>query len=120
MKELAERALSEENLKYQERVFSQKPRVEEIESCRLYTINNIKKIKASKSKDYESDYRKYHANYNNLVLPDVNEHKHEKILLTEVNSEKNSINEQYIENSEKMKDHKHNEYSHRRPGQSYD
>lgn len=125
-REMAERALSEENSKYQDKVFNQKPRVEEIESCRLYTINNRrnKEIKTSRTKDYESDYRKYYGNYHNLVLPNINRHKdmkteNEKIFTTEVNTDNNSLNDQYMENSEKMKDHKHDEYSHRKPGQSY-
>ena len=117
-REMAERALSLENAKFQDRVFNQKTRIDEIKN---FNIKRIKLIKYSGTKDYESDYRKYirKTREKDLILPNINSHKQdksEKIFQTEVHSKNNSLTESNIENGEKMKDHKYKDISHQRQG----
>ena len=111
-REIVERALSLENEKFQNRVFNQRPRIDEIKGLK------IKWIKNSKTKDYESDYRDFTKKSKDLFLPDINAHKEtksDKIFKTEINTDNNSKDEQYIENAQKMKDHKYKDISHQRP-----
>ena len=117
-REIAEKSLSLENSKFQDRVFNQKPRIDEIKSLNL---KKIKLMKSSMTKDYESDYRKYKrkARDNNLILPYINSHKKDKsykIFQTEVNSKNNSVTETNIENGEKIKGHNYKDISHQRQG----
>jgi len=115
-RELAERALSLENSKFQERVFNQRPRVEEYKNFR--TINN-KDSDSSRDKDYISNYKKYTRKINKLILPDIYENKNKKskkVLKIDINSNHDSLNQQLLENGEKMKDHNYAEISHQKQG----
>jgi len=115
-REIAERALSVENVKFHDRVFNQKPRVEEVNNYRK--IHKILKI--SKTREYESDVRKFAKKSHNLILPSINGHKEgksEKIFQTEVISNSDHFeNEQSADNSVNLKDHKYNEITHQKQG----
>lgn len=112
-RELAERALSLENSKFQERVFSQRPRVDEYKNLRTINDNDSDN---SRNKDYENNYKRK----SNLVLPDIYEYKNKKpkkILKTDINSNRDHpLKEQLLENGEKMKDHNYAEISHHKQG----
>ena len=116
-RELSERALSLENAKFQERVFNQRPRVvEEYKNLRTINYNDSDN---SKDKDFESNYNRYSRKIKKLILPNIYEHKNKKstkILKTDSNSGSNSLNEQLMENGEKMKDHNYTEISHQKQG----
>ena len=119
-REIAQKGLSVENSRFQDRVFNQKPRIEEIRFLRKIHKRHSKLMKNSKTENYEDDYKKYSKRIQNLILPNIYAHKDgnsEKIFQTEVNTTNNvSHNEQSIENAEKMKDHNYNEISHQKQG----
>ena len=117
-RELAEKSLSLENSKFKERVFNQRPRIEEYKSFRTINYNDNDN---SRNKDYENNYKRYSRKSHNLILPDINEHKNKKpkILKTDINSNHNSLKEQLLENGEKMKDHNYEEMSHHKQGHIY-
>ena len=119
-REIAQKGLSVENSRFQDRVFNQKPRIEEIRFLRKIHKRHSKLMKNSKTENYEDDYKKYSKRIQNLILPNIYGHKDgksEKIFQTEVNTTNNiSQNEQSLENAEKMKDHNYNEISHQKQG----
>ena len=117
-RDIAKILLTAENEKYQDRVFNQKPRVENVsillkdyEQSLIYKNlgrNNIGLKKYYKEKS------------NHLILPAINKqkNKNEKIFQTEVNDNSggNSDNEQNVHDSKEMKEHKYNEISHQKQG----
>ena len=127
-RDFQERSLSIENIKYKERVFSQKPRVEEAKKLKqLYEETHekyLRILKNSRTKNYENEYRKFSHNNSRLVLPPINsvsvsKEPSEKIFQTEVISKYD--NDSYDNKSEeiesvKMNEHKYNEISHQRQG----
>ena len=118
-REIAQKGLSVENSRFQDRVFNQKPRIEEIRFLRKIHKRHSKLMKNSKTENYEDDYKKYSKRIQNLILPNIYGHKDgksEKIFQTEVNTTNNVSHEQSIENAEKMKDHNYNEISHQKQG----
>ena len=127
-RDFQERSLSIENIKYKERVFSQKPRVEEAKKLKqLYEETHekyLRILKNSRTKNYENEYRKFSHNNSRLVLPPINsvsvsKEPSEKIFQTEVISKYD--NDDYDNKSEeiesvKMNEHKYSEISHQRQG----
>ena len=115
-REIAERALSFENTKFQDRVFNQKPRI--IDNYCYRKIPNLKI--SSKNRDSESEYRKSLRKYSHLRLPTINQHKeekYEKLFQTEVNTTRDiNENEQSGDNTINMKDHKYKDISHLKQG----
>jgi hypothetical protein len=115
-REIAERALSFENTKFQDRAFSQKPRI--IENYYYRKIPNLKK--SSNNRDSESEYRKSSRKSSHLRLPSINKHKeekYEKLFQTEVNTTRDiNDNEQSGDNTINMKDHKYKDISHLKQG----
>ena len=115
-REIAERALSFENMKFQDRVFNQKPRI--VENCFYRKIPNL--IKSSTNGDFESEYRKTLRKSNHLRLPAINKHKEgkfERLFQTEVNTTRDiNENEQSGDNTINMKDHKYKDISHLKQG----
>ncbi len=121
-REIAERALSYENLKIQDRIFNQRSRFEENSFYR-----KIPKFKISKNRDFE-EFRKTLRKSTKLRLPTINQHKegkYEKLFHTEVNTTAthdahdgpdNNDNEQSLENTVNMKDHKYIDISHQKQG----
>ena len=127
-RDFQERSLSIENLNYRERVFSQKPRVEETKKLKkLYEETHEKYMRIlrnSRTKNYENEYRKFSHNNSRFLLPPINavnvsREPGEKIFQTEVNSKYD--NDNYDNKSEeiesvKMNEHKYSEISHQRQG----
>ena len=115
-RDIAKIVLTNENEKFQDRVFSQKPRVEntnlllkEYEQAKIYKSlgrnnNGIKKY--------------YKGNTNPLILPMINKQKsrNEKIFQTEINNSRSNENEHDVKNSKELKEHKYNEISHQNQG----
>lgn len=117
IREIAERALSVENSRFQDRVFNQKSSIDEIRIFNKLHKRRSKLMKISKTKNYEDDYKKFSKKMQDLILPRINQHKDEKVFQTEVNTNNVSQNEQSMEQSaEKMKEHKYNEISHQKQG----
>ena len=118
-REIAEKDLSYENMKFQDRIFNQKPRIEE--DC---LFRKIPKIKIVNKKDSDSESRKTLRKSEKLRLPSINRHKegkYEKLFQTEINPirdeyDNSNNNEQYVENADNMNDHKYNEISHQKQG----
>ena len=127
-RDFQERSLSIENINYKERVFNQKPRVEEAKKLKqLYEETHekyLRILKNSRTKNYENEYRKFSHNNSRLVLPPINsvsvsKEPSEKIFQTEVISKYD--NDDYDNKSEeiesvKMNEHKYSEISHQRQG----
>ena len=115
-REIAERAISLENSQFQERVFNQRPRIEEYKNFK--TINNNDSDN-SRDKDYESNYKKYTKKIKKLILPDIYGNKNkksQKVLKTDININRDSLNEQLMEKGKKMEDHNYAEISHQKQG----
>ena len=122
-KKIAERALSVENSKYQESIFNQNSRIEEIRKYKKLPVHigkrALKIMRNSQTKEFQVDYKKYFGKKKDLRLPDININKntkHEKLFQTEINIDQNSVNEPSIENSEKLKEHKYEDISHQKQG----
>lgn len=121
-RKMAERALSVENLKFEDSIFSQRPRVPEFRKLRKnYTKKHRrynKIMKYSRTKYNLEDDKKNQSKYKNLVLPDINgnNNKTEKLFQTEINTNNNSLNDKSTKIPEKMKEHKHEEIPHEQKG----
>jgi len=116
--EMAHRVLSVENNYYKEKVFG-------------YNKSNVqvRRLKNSKTKQFESDFLELMQNPSGVVLPPIHrstkkgmkrKEKSEKIFQTEVNSnlydsDDNLNNDQSL-NSAKMRDHKSKENTHKKRG----
>ena len=124
IRQIAERALSVENTKYQDRVLNQKPRVENIRRKKHLKIHSFRRysriIKNSMKKEYSMDYQKLESKKSekeDVKLPDINKYGNgEKLFQTEININNNSVNESDTEKGEKLKDHKYKEISHLKQG----
>lgn len=118
-REMAKRNLSVENSKFQDRLLNQKPRVEEILDFKRLNKRYSKLMKSSRTDHYDGEYRKYAGNSQDLILPSINGNKErnsEKLFQTEINTNQHSVPEKNEENSEKLKEHKHDEISHQKQG----
>jgi hypothetical protein len=116
-KEMAQRALSLENDYYKERLFgNNRSKVE------------VRRLKNSKTKQFESDFLEFMGKNYGVVLPPIHrssknsikrKEKSEKIFQTEINSNLNDSdnldNDQSL-NSGQMKDHKAKEITHAKRG----
>ena len=116
-KEMAQRALSVENDYYKERLFgNNRSKVE------------VRRLKNSKTKQFESDFLEFIGNPSGVVLPPIHrssknsfkrKQKSEKIFQTEVNSNLNDSdkldNDQSL-NSAQMRDHQAKEITHKKRG----
>ena len=72
-REIAERALSVENSRFQERVFSQKPRIGELKILKKLHKRYSKLMKTSRTNDDENDF-KYSKKTHDVILPSINKH----------------------------------------------
>ncbi len=122
-KKIAERALSVENSKYQENIFNQSPRIEDIRYYKKLPVHipkrSFKFLRNSRTKEYQIDLKKIVGKNQDLILPGIignKNPKHEKLFQTEINTNQNSVNESSIEKSEKLNEHKHEEISHKKQG----
>ena len=122
-RKIAERALSVENLKFEENIFSQKPRIIEFIKLRKYYTKKHKRtnkiMKYSRTKyNLENDDKNNQSKYKDLILPDINRTKDqtEKLFQTEINSNNNSLYEKPTKIPQKMKEHKHEEIPHEKKG----
>ena len=114
---MAQRALSVENDYYKERLFgNNRSKVE------------VRRLKNSKTKQFESDFLEFIGNPSGVVLPPIHrssknsfkrKQKSEKIFQTEVNSNLNDSdnldNDQSL-NSAQMRDHQAKEITHKKRG----
>ena len=120
IREIAERALSVENSRFQDRVFNQKTNIEEIRTFKKLHKRRSKLMRNSRTNNYEEDYQKYSKKMQDLILPRINQHKEEKndkLFQTEVCTNNVSESEGFMEKAgEKMKEHKYNEISHQKQG----
>ena len=116
-RELAQRALSVENDYYKGRLFgNEKSKVE------------VRRLKNSKTKMFESDFLELMKNPSGVVLPPIHRssknsikrrEKSEKIFQTEVNSnlyDSDNLDNNQSLNSDQMKDHKAKEITHKKRG----
>ena len=125
-REIAQRALSIENEKYKNEVFNQKPRVDLFRKIRkLHIHRSSSRVNIiSRTKRTENEKR-YSDKNNDLILPKINRKREqrendeniEKLFQTEViMNNNNSIDEQSMENSERLNEHKYEDISHQRQG----
>ena len=112
-RQIYNRALSIENEKYTNRVFTQKPRIPATKFLEKLYEDNIEKFEKIKSPRRSND--KY-GNYNTLPikLPRIKDRRNTFHSRTEANldSSDNELNN----NSLELKDHGHKEISHQRQG----
>ena len=124
---MAQRALSIENEKYKNEVFNQKPRVDLFRKIRKLHINrsNSRVNIISRTKRTENEKRYSGNNINDLILPKINRKREkrekdeniEKLFQTEViMNNNNSLDEQSMENSERLNEHKYEDISHQKQG----
>ena len=130
-REIAQRALSKENEKYKNGVFNQKPRVELFRKIKKLHINNhsnsrVNTILSTKRTENEKKYSEKYTN--DLVLPKIIRKKEkkekdeqfekvEKLFQTEVlTHNNNSVNDQSMENTERLNEHKYEDITHQKQG----
>ena len=139
-REIAQRALSIENEKYKNEVFNQKPRVElfrKIKKLHINHNNNSRANTISRTKRSENEKKYSDKNTNDLILPKINRRrekkekerekekdeiieKTEKLFQTEViPHNNNSVDDQSIENTERLNEHKYEDISHQKQGHIY-
>ena len=103
-RDIAKSVLNTENEKFQDRVFNQKPRVENTANLlKDYEISQIYKNIGRNCRIV----KKYHKE-KTLILPSINnKNRNDKIFQTEINNTNgNSDNEQNIKESKELKEHK--------------
>ena len=113
-RDIAKSVLNTENEKFQDRVFNQKPRVENTANLlKDYEISQIYKNIGRNCRIV----KKYHKE-KTLILPSINnKNRNDKIFQTEINNTNgNSDNEQNIKESKELKEHKYDEISHQKQG----
>ena len=125
-RKIAERALSVENTKYQDKVLNQKPRVENSRHKnhnKKFTFSRYSRIikDSNRTKEFELDYKKLYSKKSEEIqdvqLPDINKRGNaEKLFQTEIDINNNNEDEDEEQNGEKLKDHKHKEISHLKQG----
>ena len=117
-RDIAKRVLTTENEKFQDRIFSQKPRIE-ITSILLkeYEQSQVHKNLGRNNTGLKKYYKE---NSNYLLLPTINKQKNrnDKLFQTEINNNSvgNSDNEQKERDSKELKEHKYDEISHQKQG----
>jgi len=99
-KVMAGRALSLENIKFQERVFNQKGLIDD----NFKIKKNLKKLKKHKSSHFAPI---------DIVLPKISKDA-EKLFQTEINNFKKEVEK--VENNDKLDEHPHEDISHERKG----
>lgn len=118
-RDIAKSILNTENEKFQDRVFNQKPRIEN-------TISLLKDYELSQTyKNLGRNNRglkKYYREKISVKLPSINKHKvnNEKLFQTEINNVTgdNSDNEPKVKVAKELQDHKYDEISHQKPDHS--
>ena len=118
-RDIAKSILNTENEKYQDRVFNQKPRIENtIALLKDYELSQTYKNLGRNNRGL----KKYYREKTNVKLPSINKHKvnNEKIFQTEINNVTgdNSDNEPKVNIAKELQDHKHDEISHQKPDHS--
>ena len=123
--DISKRVLTEENEKFQDRIFNQKPRIESTELLlkdyeRSLVYKNIGRNRSRGIKRY------FKEKSQQLILPSINKNKNknkirfDKIFKTEIensNNSKDSIEkEQNNNNDVKLNEHKYDEISHQKQG----
>ena len=119
---IADRNLSLENSKFQDRIFSQKSRIDELNNIKNKIekekefIRRITFLRHSKTKEFHIN-DKIQGSTNDLKLPNINKQKEkekeDKIFQTEINTNKKYYNE---ETSENLKEHKYKDVLHQKQG----
>ena len=119
-REIAKIVLTTENEKFQDRVFNQKPRIENTSSLLKEYEQSL--IYKNLERNHTSLNKYYKEKPSILILPSINKQKNkkEKIFQTEINtnnnSRDNSDNEQIVRDAKELKEHKYNEISHQKQG----
>ena len=119
-REIAKIVLTTENEKFQDRVFNQKPRIENTSSLLKEYEQSL--VYKNLGRNHTSLNKYYKEKPSILILPSINKQKNkkEKIFQTEINtnnnSRDNSDNEQIIRDAKELKEHKYNEISHQKQG----
>ena len=117
-RDIAKIVLNTENEKFQDRVFNQKPRIEN-------TSNLLKEYEQSQvykklGRNNTGLKKYYNEGSNYLLLPAINKqkNKNEKLFQTEINENSGgySDNEQKEHDSKELKEHKYDEISHQKQG----
>lgn len=118
--EITKRVLTEENEKFQDRVFNQKPRIESTEMLlkdyeKSLAYKNIGRNKSRGKRRY------YKEKSQHLILPEINKNKnrYDKIFQTEIsnNYSKDNIDKDQTNNNDvKLSEHKYDEISHQKQG----
>ena len=118
-RDIAKIILTSENEKFQDRVFNQKPRVENTTTLlKEYEQSQIYKNLGRNSNIGLKRYYKEKTS-NNLILPVIYKQKgrKEKIFQTEVDNKGDNVdNEQNVKESKELKEHKYDEISHQKQG----
>jgi hypothetical protein len=123
--DISKRVLTEENEKFQDRIFNQKPRIESTELLlkdyeRSLVYKNIGRNRSRGIKRY------FKEKSQQLILPSINKNKNknkirfDKIFQTEIensNNSKDSIEKEKNNNNDvKLNEHKYDEISHQKQG----
>ena len=112
-REIAKIVLTTENEKFQDRVFNQKPRIENTSSLLKEYEQSL--VYKNLGRNHTSLNKYYKEKPSILILPSINKQKNkkEKIFQTEINtnnnSRDNSDNEQIVRDAKELKEHKYNE-----------
>ena len=119
-RDIAKIVLTQENEKFQDRVFNQKPRIENTNLLlKDYEQSQVYKNLGRNSNGLKKYYRE---KTNILILPVINKQKgrnekDEKLFQTEINNNTGSNdNEKNINESKELKEHKYDEISHQKQG----
>ena len=114
-RDIAKSVLNTENEKFQDRVFNQKPRIENtIALLKDYELTQTYKNIGRNSRGL----KKFYKEKTNVRLPSINKHKvnYDKIFQTEINNTSGNYDtEPNVKDAKELKDHKYSDITHQKP-----
>ena len=114
-RDIAKSVLNTENEKFQDRVFNQKPRIENtIALLKDYELTQTYKSIGRNSRGL----KKFYKEKTNVRLPSINKHKvnYDKIFQTEINNTSGNYDtEPNVKDAKELKDHKYSDITHQKP-----
>ena len=114
-RDIAKSVLNTENEKFQDRVFNQKPRIENtIDLLKDYELSQTYKNLGRNNRGL----KKFYKEKTNVRLPSINKHKinYDKIFQTEINNTSGNYDtEPNVKDAKELKDHKYSEITHQKP-----
>ena len=114
-RDIAKSVLNTENEKFQDRVFNQKPRIENtFDLLKDYELSQTYKNLGRNSRGL----KKFYKEKANVRLPSLNMRKvnYDKIFQTEINNTSGNFDtEPYVKDAKELKDHKYSDITHQKP-----